>query len=113
MKYIITESRLERIAINWLNDNYSDLEPYETEKYPNQVFYRKGKEVIFKYIEKNGQVFFNYREVWSFFKSFLGMENEQIKDITKLWVEEYYNLRVTTTRVENPALSNKWRNFTN
>jgi hypothetical protein len=41
------------------------------------------------------------------------MENEQIKDITKLWVEEYYNLRVTTTRVENPALSNKWRNFTN
>ena len=97
MKIIITESRLERLGINWLNDNFGDLEPYETEKYPNQVFYRKGKEIIFTYNKKNGQVFVNYREVWSFFKSFLGLENEQIRDLTKVWVEERYNLRVTTT----------------
>lgn len=101
MKIIITESRLERLGINWLNDNFGDLEPYETEKYPNQVFYRKGKEIIFTYNKKNGQVFVNYREVWSFFKSFLGLENEQIRDLTKVWVEERYNLRVTTT---TPAL---------
>ena len=61
MKIIITESRLERLGINWLNNNFGDLKPYETEKYPNQVFYRKGKEIIFKYNKKNGQVFVNYR----------------------------------------------------
>jgi hypothetical protein len=97
MKILITESKLERVAINWLNDNYGDLEPYETEKYPNQVFYRKGKEIIFSYNKKNGMFFVNYQEVWSFFKSFLGLENEQIRELTKIWVEEHYNLRVTTT----------------
>ena len=97
MKIIIAESKLERVAINWLNDNYGNLEPYETEKYPNQVLYRKGKEIIFSYNKKNGQVFVNYQEVWSFFKSFLGLENEQIRDLIKVWMEKRYNLRVTTT----------------
>ena len=98
MKLIITENKRNKVAIKWLNDNYGDLEPYETEKYPNQVFYRKGKEIIFSYNKKNGQVDVNYQEVWSFFKSFLGMENEQIRDLTKVWMEERYNLRVTTTK---------------
>jgi hypothetical protein len=98
MKILITESKLERVAINWLNDNYGDLEPYETEKYPNQVFYRKGKEIIFSYNKKNGMLFVNYQEVWSFFKSVFGLENEQIRDLTKVWMEEHYNLRVTTTK---------------
>ena len=98
MKILITESKLERVAINWLNKNYGDLEPFETEKYPNQVFYRKGKEIIFSYNKKNGILFVNYQEVWSFFESFFGMEYEQIRDLTKVWVEEHYNLRVTTTQ---------------
>jgi len=98
MKIIITESKLEKTAINWLNNNYGDLEPFETEKYPNQVFYRKGKEIIFSYNKKNGLLLVNYQEVWSFFISFLGLENEQIRDLTKVWMEEHYNLRVTTTQ---------------
>ena len=112
MKIIIAESRLERLGINWLNDNFGDLEPYETEKYPNQVFYRKGKEIIFTYNKKNGQFFVNYREVWSFFKSFLGLENEQIRDLTKVWVEERYNLRVTTTYSSAELAAWWWRNVT-
>jgi hypothetical protein len=112
MKILITESKLERVAINWLNDNYGDLEPYETEKYPNQVFYRKGKEIIFVYNKKNGQVIVNYREVWSFFKSFLGLETEQVRDLTKVWVEERYNLRVTTTYYYYGFGSSRWRSVT-
>jgi len=38
MKIIITESKLEKAAIKWLNDNYGDLEPFETEKYPDYIF---------------------------------------------------------------------------
>jgi hypothetical protein len=90
---VINESGINQIAMKWLNDNYGDLEPYETEKYPNQVFYRKGKEIIFSYNKKNGQVMSIYHEVWSFFKSFLGMENEQIRGLTKVWMEEHYKLR--------------------
>jgi len=97
MKIIITESKREKAAINWLNKNYGDLEPYKTKKYPGHIFYRQGKEIIFYYNKKDGYVFVNYKEIWSFFESFFGMEYEQIQDLTKVWVEESYNLRVTTT----------------
>ena len=97
MKIIITESKLGKLGINWLNDNFGDLEPYETGKYPEYIFYKKGNEIIFSYNKKNGLLLVNYQEVWSFFISFLGLENEQIRDLTKVWMEEHYNLRVTTT----------------
>ena len=71
MKIIITESRLERLAINWLNDNFGDLEPYETEKYPNQVFYRKGKEIIFKYKKKMDRFFLIIKKYGHFLNRFL------------------------------------------
>ena len=98
MKLIITENRLEQVAINWLNKNYGDLEPYETEEHPGYIFYRKGDKIIFDYNKKNGFVYVNYIEIWSFFKSYFGMEYKQIQDLTKAWVEERYNLRVTTTK---------------
>jgi len=97
MKILITESKLEKTAINWLNKNYGDLEPFKTGKYPNYIFYRQGKEIIFDYNKENGFVNVNYDEIWSFFESFFGMEYEQIQSLTKVWVEERYNLRVTTT----------------
>jgi len=97
MKLIITESKLEQVAINWLNKNYGDLEKIETDKYPNFIFYRKGDKIIFYYNLKSGYVYVNYDEIWSFFESYFGMEYEQIQDLTKAWVEEHYKLGVTTT----------------
>ena len=97
MKILITESKLERVAIKWLNDNYGNLEPFETEKHSDYIFYRKDKEIIFSYNKKNGYVYVNYDEIWSFLEGMFGMEYEQIRGLTKVWVEERYNLRVTTT----------------
>jgi hypothetical protein len=95
MKYIITESRLERIAIKWLNDNYGDLEPYETEEEPDYIFYKKGNRIVFNYDKSNGHVFVDYDEIWSFFENMFSMDYLQIQYITKMWIEEHYNLRVT------------------
>ena len=97
MKITITESKREKAAINWLNKNYGDLEPYETKKHHNSIFYRKGDEVVFEYNKKNGEVYVSYDEIWSFLQSMFGMEWKQIENITKEWVEEHYNLRVTAT----------------
>ena len=90
-------TKLEKTAINWLNDEYNDLEPFETNKYSDYIFYMKNGNVIFDYNKKNDVVYINYDEVWSFFETFFGMEYQQIRDITKAWVEEHYKLRVTTT----------------
>ena len=97
MKIIITENKLNQIGIKWLNKHFGDLKPFETNKYSDYIFYQKGKEIIFDYNKKNGDVYINYDEIWSFFRTVFGMEYQQIQDITKAWVEERYKLRVTTT----------------
>jgi hypothetical protein len=97
MKIIITESRLERLAINWLNDNYGDLEPYETEEEPDYIFYKKGNRVIFEYNKNSEAIYVNYDEIWKIFDDYFTMEYEQIQHIIKMWVEGQYNLSVTTT----------------
>ena len=97
MKILITESKREKVAISWLNKKYGDLEPFESDKYPDYIFYRQGKKIIFDYNKKNGYVGVDYDEIWLFFERFFGMNYQQIQDLTKVWVEERYNLRVTTT----------------
>ena len=96
MKFIITESKIEKIAIKWLNKEYGNLIPYETEKYPNYIFYRQDKTVIFDYNKKNDIVYASYNDIWKFFEDYFNMEYEQIQSIMKVWVEEHYKLRVTT-----------------
>jgi len=112
MKIIITENRLEQIAINWLNKNYGDLEEFETTKYPDFIFYRKGDKIIFDYNKKNGEVYVDYTEIWSFFESYFGMNHQKIQALTKAWVEERYNLRVTTTIVSDSLTDIWWRSNT-
>ena len=91
-------SKLEKLCIKWLNDNYGELESYENEVYSDYIFYKKGDEVIFEYNKKNGSVYVSYDEIWSFFELFFGMEYQQIQGLTKRWVEEHYKMGVTTTR---------------
>jgi hypothetical protein len=97
LKFIITENKLYETAIKWINKNYGDLEPYETEEYPDYIFFMKNKEVVFEYNKKNGVVIISYNKIWSFLEKIFSMEYEQIQEVTKLWVEEHYKLGVTTT----------------
>ena len=96
MKYIITESRLERIAIKWLNDNYGDLEPYEMDKVPDYSFFYKGDRFIFGYNKNNKDVVVSYDEIWSVFKTYFNINNSKIEDLLIVWLEERYNLKVRT-----------------
>ena len=43
MKYIITESKLEKAVIKYLNKEYGDLEEYTTDKRPDNVFFEIGR----------------------------------------------------------------------
>ena len=90
-------SKLEKLCIKWLNDNYGDLERYETEKYSDYIFHMKDGNCILEYNKKSGYVYVSYREIWSFFERMFGMNYQQIQDLTKVWVEEHYKKEVTST----------------
>jgi hypothetical protein len=94
MKYIITESQKDRAIIKWLNSEYGDLTPIETEKHPNYIFFIKDGEVVFDYNKKIGYVTISYDKIWSILESFLELEYDEIQDLTKEWVVEHFKLRV-------------------
>ncbi len=99
MKYIITESKLDSAIIKWLNSEYGDLEPYGKEKYAH-IFFMKEDEIIFSFDKRNGYVNIT-NKIWRLLKQFFGLTNEEVHEITKEWVEEYYNLDVNRMETES------------
>ena len=85
MKFIITENKLEKVASSWMNKNFSpdQLEIVKSKDYPNSVFFRKIGKVVMEQDKENKYFYFDYDEIWSFFESFFGMEDEQIREVLR------------------------------
>ncbi len=90
-------TKLEKLCIKWLNENYSHMVPFIMKEYPDYIFHMKDGKCILQHNKKNGYVYVSYREIWKFFEDYFSMDNQQIKDITKIWVEEHYKMGVTST----------------
>ncbi len=90
-------TKLDKLCIKWLNENYNHMEPFIMKEYPDYIFHMKDGRCILQHNKKSGYVYVNYREIWKFFEDYFSMDNQQIKDITKIWVEEHYKMGVTTT----------------
>jgi len=106
--------KLKHKIIKYLNYEFSNLEQFEPEVYPDYIFFMKDGKVIFDYNRKNGYVYISYDKIWSFLENFFGLEYKEIQDLTKEWMEEHYKLRVKTTRIRRRrSLDTWWRNITN
>ena len=94
MKYIITESKLQEVALSWMNKNFhpDNLEVFNNEKYPNSIFYRKDEKVIMTQDLKNKCFWFDYSEIWSIFEKFFNMEYREIQRLLNVWLEETFKL---------------------
>jgi hypothetical protein len=77
---------------------FNDLEVVQSVEIDDYILFRyeKGKNLI-AYNQKNGNGSINYYEIWSFLESYFGLKDNEIKELTKEWLSETYNLRVTTT----------------
>lgn len=49
------------------------------------------------YNRKNGVVYINYIEIWSFLEYKFDLDYTEILSLTKVWLGEVYNLRGLTT----------------
>ena len=84
--------KLKHKIIKYLNREYSGLVRYETDKLPNNIFFMKDGKYIFDYYKENSHVYISYKYIWSFLKSYFGLEYEEIQSLTKEWVEEQFKL---------------------
>jgi hypothetical protein len=82
---------------------FNDLESVQSEEEPNWVLYRYKKGHNFMiYDRKNGYVYINYDEIWSVLEDKFGLYYSEIQRLTKIWLDEVYNLRgVTPHRLVN------------
>ena len=95
MKFIITESKLQKAALLWMNNNFSpnELEVVESPKYPNSILYKKNGIVVMEQDKKNKRFWFDYDEIWSFFGSFFSMKYKEIQGVLEIWLEESFKLK--------------------
>ncbi len=89
--------KLKHKIINHLNKEYSGLVRYETDRWPDYIFFMKDGEVIFDYDKKKRNVLISYPKIWSFLETFFELECTEIRDLTKEWVVEQFKSDVTTT----------------
>ena len=94
MKFIITENKLNDVALSWINQNFNpdQLEVVTSENYPESVFFRKNGKVVMEQDKKDKYFWVSYDEIWSFFESFFGMEYQQIREVLSYWLEETLKL---------------------
>jgi len=95
MKFIITENQKEKIALNWMNKNYSP-DQLEVVKHPdfkpNSIFYKKNGKVVMEQDKKSKFFWFDYNEFYKFFQSIFSMTYGEIHGLLKIWLEETFKL---------------------
>jgi len=94
VKYIITESKLERVAVEYLNRFYGDLQEYKTEKYPHCIFFIKNKKVLMQYEYKGFYLIVDKKSIWNDLENMFALNHKQIQNVIKLWVKQTYNLDI-------------------
>ena len=82
---------IEDWCINWLNDNYGNL---NIEEKDGEIYYiDKDRNVIIKYMKSNsGYYYINFTKVWSFFVNVINMKSHEIKPFISKWLKDKYNL---------------------
>ena len=115
MKFIITENKLNNVALSWMNKNFSpdQLEIVTSEKYPNSIFFKKDGVVVMEQDKKYKDFYFDYNDIWSFFESFFGMKHEQIQGVLRYWLEETLKLEGYTPDYIIAANANCWKRLSN
>ena len=73
---------------------FNDLESVQSEERQDWTLYRYKKGYNFMiYDRKNGEVYIDYDEIWSVLESKFGLNYTETQKLTKVWLDEVYNLR--------------------
>jgi hypothetical protein len=113
MKYIITESKLDKVVIHYLNEMYGDLEEYTTDDYPNSLFFVKDKKVYMKQNLKNGYLYVDDYTIWEDLRTIFNLKFTEVQRVIIKWVEETYKLRVITPNNIKWGIAIGWKRLLN
>ena len=99
MKYIITESRLNNLIYNYLDDNFSDLHTELNPRFKQYVYYFKGTEMILVYAPRTEQVVTEDVHMFSPLEHMFSMNQNQLIPIVREWLSKTYNIPIKGFKV--------------
>jgi hypothetical protein len=85
---------IKEACINWLDENYGDLEKVYSKTEEGAIIYRyEPKQNMIFYKKSTILVAYIHIKIWKFLTN-LYLSNEQKKEIIKEWLSKTYNLKV-------------------
>ena len=91
MKYIITESRLNSIIENWLNENYGNLEKFNRTEF-RKIYLSKNGELKFMYNLKTKRLYV-VSDIWDFLTNMFGLDYDEVGEILLNWCNNKFGFR--------------------
>jgi hypothetical protein len=65
MDILVDKPQLIRVVLLYLNNNFGNLTPKTSSKFPNSVFYvNSDNEVMMEYDKENEHVHIHYKHIW-------------------------------------------------
>ena len=109
MKFIITENKIQKVAFKFINNelNLDQFEIVEHPDYPNSILFKKNGRVVMEQDKDSKYFWFDYYEIWGYFRDLFGFDNDQIRIIFKHWLEETLKLEDYTPNKKVLVLQRK------
>ena len=95
MKYIITESQMEKATLKWMNNKFSpdQLEVYNSKEFPYIFFYKKDGKLVMARSDKHKGFYFDDDTIWNILYEFFGFDDREIESLLKKWIEQTFGLK--------------------
>ena len=80
-------------AIEFIYNKLYGLIQFESEKYPDSIFYKKDDIILFRQDLKNERLWCSYKHYWLFFEKEIGLNSDEITVLTKALVGTHLNCK--------------------
>ena len=80
----------------FIDDKLCGLVKFEMYEYPDSIFYKKDKIILFEQDLKNEWLRCSYEHYWSFFRDETSLNYNEIQELTKYIVGEHLNCKEFT-----------------
>ena len=82
----------------FIDDKLEGLVKFEMYEYPNYIFYKKDDIILFEQDLKKERLRCSYEHYWSFFRNDIGLNHNEIQELTRGMVGTHLNCKEFTPR---------------
>jgi hypothetical protein len=112
MKYIITESQINKVIDKFITYQFEPHEEKRTKNKPNSIFWVKDGEVIAE-INENLGYFLVEPQIWNTISSMFSLKYSETQQVIKDRLGEHYKLGGLTPKDLHRVIGISWKNIIN